>query len=113
MKLYFHQTDGGAKYLMDRFIECPDGSKEGIFEGATIIVRIDGDITKDAEIEGRCLNAHDDLVAALEDATDELAHCGVIVGDPMYAAVKRDYRAKVAGIVQSARAALAKAAGAK
>ena len=35
---------------MDTFIECENGHKEGIFEGAKYIVRIDGDITKDAEI---------------------------------------------------------------
>ncbi len=50
INLYYHKTDGGAEYLTDKFIECPDGSKEGIFEGATYIVRIDGDITKDAEL---------------------------------------------------------------
>ena len=49
-KLYHHKTDGGAEYLTDKFIRCPDGSKEGVFKNATIIVRIDGDITKDAEI---------------------------------------------------------------
>jgi hypothetical protein len=49
-KLYYHQTDGGAEYLTDAFVVCPDGSKEGIFKGATIIVRIDGNIRKDAEI---------------------------------------------------------------
>lgn len=48
-KLYFHETSGGAKYLTDRYIVCPDGSKEGAFQGATIIVRIDGDIRRDAE----------------------------------------------------------------
>jgi hypothetical protein len=50
MQLYHHKTDGGAEYLMDAFIECPDGSKEGVFAGAKYIVRIDGDITKDAEL---------------------------------------------------------------
>ena len=50
MRLYYHQTDGGAEYLMDKYIVCPDGSKEGVFEGARIIVRIDGNIREDAEI---------------------------------------------------------------
>ena len=50
MKLYYHKTDGGAEYLTDTFIECEDGHKEGIFEEAKFIVRIDGDITKDAEL---------------------------------------------------------------
>lgn len=50
LKLYYHQTDGGAEYLSDKFIECDDGHREGIFEGAKYIVRIDGDIIKDATI---------------------------------------------------------------
>lgn len=50
MKLYYHKTDGGAEYLMDKFVVCPNGEKEGVFEGSKYIVRIDGDITKDAEL---------------------------------------------------------------
>ncbi len=50
MPLYHHKTDGGAEYLTDKFIQCPKGHKEGIFEGANFIVRIDGDITKDATL---------------------------------------------------------------
>ncbi len=50
MKLYYHKTSGGAEYLTDKFILCNNGHKEGIFEGAKYIVRIDGDITKDAEL---------------------------------------------------------------
>ena len=42
--------NGGAEYLTDKYIVCPNGSKEGIFEDAKYIVRIDGDITKDAEL---------------------------------------------------------------
>jgi len=49
-KLYYHKTSGGAEYLTDRWVKNPDGSKEGVFENASILVRIDGDITKDAEI---------------------------------------------------------------
>ena len=49
-KLYYHKTDGGAEYLTDRWTHNPNGSKEGVFKNAKIIVRIDGDITKDAEI---------------------------------------------------------------
>ena len=37
-------------YLTDRWARNPDGSKEGVFANAKIIIRIDGDITKDAEI---------------------------------------------------------------
>ena len=50
IQLYYHQTDGGAEYLTDKFILCPNGHKEGIFQGAKFIVRIDGDIRKDAEL---------------------------------------------------------------
>lgn len=53
MRLYHHKTGGGAEYLTDKFILCPDGHKEGIFEGAKYIVRIDGDIEKDAELTVR------------------------------------------------------------
>ena len=42
-KLYYHRTDGGAEYLMDRYILTSSGTKEGIFKGAEIVVRIDGD----------------------------------------------------------------------
>lgn len=49
-RLYYHKTSGGAEYLTDCFVQRSDGGKEGVFENATIIVRIDGDIAKDAEI---------------------------------------------------------------
>lgn len=51
MRLYYHKTDGGAEYLFDTFIKCPNGHKEGVINKKTkYIVRIDGDITKDAEL---------------------------------------------------------------
>ena len=50
MKLYYHKTDGGAEYLTDKYIKNPDGSKEGVFDGARYIIRIDGDIERDAEL---------------------------------------------------------------
>lgn len=43
IKLYGHKTDGGTEYLTDKFVVCPNGKKEGIFAGATYIVRLDGD----------------------------------------------------------------------
>lgn len=54
IKLYYHKTDGGAEYLFDTFIEWEHNGKSGK-EGAITpqtkyIVRIDGDITKDAEL---------------------------------------------------------------
>lgn len=48
IKLYYHKTDGGAEYLTDTYIECADGHREGTFEGAKYIIRIDCDIKKDA-----------------------------------------------------------------
>ena len=51
MRLYYHKTDGGAEYLFDTFIECKDGHKEGVVrDGTKYIIRIDGDIEKDAEL---------------------------------------------------------------
>lgn len=50
MRLYYHKTDGGAEYLTDKYIELPNGHREGVFRDAEYIVRIDGDITKDAEL---------------------------------------------------------------
>ena len=50
IKLYYHKTEGGAEYLTDTFVECSNGDKEGTFIGAKYIVRIDGDIHKDAEL---------------------------------------------------------------
>ena len=72
MRLYYHKTDGGAEYLTDVFLLCDycdkcqtktpkdrkkecsicgtEKHKEGIFEGAKYIVRIDGDIERDAEL---------------------------------------------------------------
>jgi hypothetical protein len=51
MKLYYHKTDGGAEYLTSTFVKCPDGSKEGTITDKTkYVVRIDGDIKKDAEL---------------------------------------------------------------
>lgn len=42
-QLYRHITDGGAEYLTDKFILCPNGHKEGVFNGAKIVIRLDGD----------------------------------------------------------------------
>ncbi len=49
-RLYYHKTDGGAEDLTDRWARNPDGRKEIMIENAKIIVRIDPDITQDAEI---------------------------------------------------------------
>ena len=57
MKLYYHRTDDGAEYLMDTFIAWKHNGKsgkEGVVNDKTkYVIRIDGDITKDAEITDR------------------------------------------------------------
>ena len=50
MRLYYHKTDGGAEYLTDKYVLCANGHKEGIFKDAKYVVRIDGNIEKDAEL---------------------------------------------------------------
>lgn len=40
MKLYYHQTDGGAEYYGTTYVVCPNGEKEGTSEG--FIMRTDG-----------------------------------------------------------------------
>lgn len=40
MKLYYHQTSGGAEYYSTTYVECPNGEKEGTFDG--VIMRTDG-----------------------------------------------------------------------
>lgn len=47
MKLYYHKTDGGAEYLCSKNVE---GTEEGSVN-SEYIVRIDGDIEKDAELQ--------------------------------------------------------------
>jgi len=46
MKLYYHKTDGGAKYLCSNNVE---DTNEGSFN-SKYIIRIDGNIEKDAEL---------------------------------------------------------------
>lgn len=61
--LYRHKTDGGAEYLTDKFVECEGGHREGIFDGASIIVRLDG--KPECDLRGVYASAPD-LLAALE-----------------------------------------------
>ena len=46
MKLYYHKTDGGAKYLCSEKVK---GTNEGSFD-SKYIIRIDGNIEQDAEL---------------------------------------------------------------
>jgi hypothetical protein len=78
MKLYHHKTDGGAEYLTDTFTPWKHNGKsgkEGTFtDKTTVIVRIDGDITKDAEINGKRVMAYDELKTTLQDVSASLVH---------------------------------------
>ncbi len=43
IKLYYHKTDGGAEYLFDTFVKCPNGHKEGTINDKTKYrIRLDG-----------------------------------------------------------------------
>ena len=54
IQLYYQKTDGGAEYLYDTYIPWTHNGKRGregtINDKTTVIVRIDGDIHKDAEL---------------------------------------------------------------
>lgn len=54
IKLYYHKTSGGAEYLFDTFVAWKfkgKSGKEGTINDKTkYVVRIDGDITKDATL---------------------------------------------------------------
>jgi hypothetical protein len=76
MKLYYHKTDGGAEYLCSSPVE---GTNEGSFD-SKYIVRIDGDITKDAE-----LNFKDNpQVVDFEHLNDNEASVEVSNGEAIY-----------------------------
>jgi len=53
-KLYHHKTSGGAEYLTDTFILWTHNGKSGregrVTDETKILIRIDGDIEKDAEV---------------------------------------------------------------
>lgn len=54
IKLYYHKTSGGAEYLFDTYIEWKHNGKEGkegaITDKTKYFIRLDGDITSDAEL---------------------------------------------------------------
>jgi hypothetical protein len=71
IKLYHHKTSGGAEYLSDKFFTCPNGEREGIFEGAEYIVRIDGQ--PELTLRNFSLQtAAPDLLEACRVAADEI-----------------------------------------
>lgn len=57
MRLYYHKTNGGAEYLTDTYYKWSHNGKsgrEGVINNKTkYVVRIDGDIEKDAELNIR------------------------------------------------------------
>ncbi|MBU0977318.1 MAG: hypothetical protein KKD18_02800 [Nanoarchaeota archaeon] len=64
MRLYHHKTDGGAGYLCSSNVK---GTDEGSFD-STYIVRIDGNIEKDAELNIKpACNSHDELVECAQN----------------------------------------------
>ena len=74
IKLYYHKTDGGAEYLTDKFIVCPNGEKEGIFKGANYVVRLDGEpelmTAINLELLQACKCAEADLWGLVSDFLD-------------------------------------------
>jgi hypothetical protein len=77
-KLYHHKTSGGAEYLTDTFIAWRHNGKSGkegtVTDKTTIIVRIDGDITKDVYVYGKRVMAYDELREKLTALVDILTH---------------------------------------
>lgn len=72
-KLYYHKTDGGAEYLSDTYIECPDGSKEGTFGDANVLLRIDGgeiEIIKDNPLMIAYLDCESVCNASVKELND-------------------------------------------
>jgi len=59
MKLYYHKTDGGAEYLCSDHIISD--KTEGSFD-SKYIIRIDGDIEKDAELNIREPKTKDEAI---------------------------------------------------
>ena len=57
MRLYYHKTSGGAEYLFDTFVKWKNNGlsgKEGVLNDKTkYVVRIDGDIERDATLQIR------------------------------------------------------------
>jgi hypothetical protein len=73
MRLYYHKTDGGAEYLYDTYLDWEHNGKSGregvINEKTKYMVRIDGDITKDAELTIRDEELNNNDVISEKDIT--------------------------------------------
>jgi len=72
-KLYYHKTGGGAEYLTDTYISWKHDGKSGregtVNDDTKILIRIDGDITKDVEV---ITDNSLDLLDALKQAAVDL-----------------------------------------
>ncbi len=71
IKLYHHKTDGGAEYLTDKFIVCPDGTKEGIFNDAEYIIRLDGNPELRSRTASDLLGAAKNLLTKIDNITTD------------------------------------------
>lgn len=71
MRLYHHQTDGGAEYLSDAFIQCANGHREGVFEGAKYVLRTD--LESDVAIYAAAPEMHEALKLILSDQQSRAA----------------------------------------
>ena len=90
IKLYFHETSGGAKYLFDTFVtykhritgkKCKEGA---ITDSTKYVVRIDGDITKDAELTVKTSDTENEITINNIALASELAHnaaCDEMIGE--------------------------------
>ena len=92
IRLYRHVTDGGAEYLSDKYLECQNDHKEGVFENACIIVRLDGE----PEVQ---------LLGEYAAAPDLLEACQQLVEE----AKEDDQNPSLVEAFSKARAAIAKA----
>ena len=97
-KLYYHKTDGGAEYLMDTFNAWTHNGKSGkegtVTDQTKILIRIDGDITKDVEV---ITDNTADLMDALQQA------------QAFIVANRNNFAVKPSRIIQTIQAAIRKA----
>ena len=54
IKLYYHKTSGGAKYLMDTYLKWEHNGKKGkewrITDKTKYVIRLDGNLETDCEL---------------------------------------------------------------
>lgn len=104
MKLYQHKTSGGAEYLCDAFVVCPNGEKEGVFEGSQFIVRLDGE--PELMVRDSMIAAAPELLEALRAILNEQGPSCKVNEDSQQWAMR-----KLNNCLYIARKAIAKAKG--